>query len=118
MQKRSNAGACPTGALKFGTREQLLNEAHARIAANPGKYHENRVYGENEVGGALQLILSHVPFEKLGLPTLGEQPLPELTRAVNLAVPAIFLGVGGLASVIYRTRKHSEEATAAEEDRS
>ncbi len=110
------AAACPTGALKWGTREQLLNEAHARIAANPGKYHEDRVYGENEVGGALQLILSHVPFEKLGLPILDDKPLPENTRPVNLAVPAIFLGVGGLASVIYRVRSRAEEAGATRED--
>lgn len=112
------AAACPTGALKFGTRQALLDDAHARIAANRGKYHEDRVYGETEVGGALQLILSHVPFEKLGLPTLGDRPLPELTRPVNYAVPAIFLTVGSLATVIYRARGRAEAADAAQEERS
>ena len=105
--------ACPTGALKWGTREAMLQEAHARIAAHPGKYYQDHVYGESEAGGTLQLILSHVPFEKLGLPTLDATPLPSLTQPVNYAVPAIFLGVGGLASVIYRTRSQAEQADQA-----
>lgn len=107
--------SCPTGALTWGTRAEMLAEAHHRIDANPGKYYEDRVYGEHEAGGTLQLILSHVPFEALGLPTLEPKPLPEYTTAVNWAVPGIFLGVGGLASVIYRLRTRNEVETGSEE---
>ena len=100
--------ACPTGALSWGPREEVLEKAHTRIKAAPGKYYEDRVYGEHEAGGTLQLVLSHVPFAKLGLPTLGPQPLPSLTDPLNWAVPGIILGVGGLMSAIYVTRSHAE----------
>jgi hypothetical protein len=92
----------------------MLKEAKARIAANPGKYYEDRVYGEHEAGGTLQLILSHVPFEKLGLPKLQAAPLPQETRPANAAVPWLFLGVGGLATVIYNVRGRQERAAGAE----
>lgn len=107
---------CPTGALVWGTREEMLQEAHARITAEPGKYTEDRVYGEFEAGGTLQLILSHVPFEALGLPTLDPQPLPELTRPVNLSVPIIWVGIGGLATVIYQVRSRSEKTEQPQEE--
>jgi Fe-S-cluster-containing dehydrogenase component len=68
--------ACPTGAVVFGTRGRLLQEAKSRIAARPGKYFENRVYGEKEAGGTQVFYLSHVDFEKIGLPKLGEGSIP------------------------------------------
>ncbi len=101
--------ACPAGALVWGTRDEMLKEAKTRIAANPGKYYEDRVYGEHEAGGTLQLILSHVPFEKLGLPKLHPEPLPQETHPANVAVPWLFLGVGGLATVIYNVRGRQEK---------
>jgi formate dehydrogenase beta subunit len=63
---------CPTHAVIFGTREDLLAEAKRRIAASPGKYYQNRVYGEGDLGGTQVLYLSHLPFEKLGLPEVGK----------------------------------------------
>lgn len=62
---------CPTHAVIFGTREDLLAEAKRRIAASPGKYYQDRVYGEGDLGGTQVLYLSHLPFEKLGLPDVG-----------------------------------------------
>src|ERR1035437_7246281 len=59
------AEACPTGALKFGTRSALLAEAHERLRAHPEKY-INHVYGENEAGGTSWVYLSDVPFEMIG----------------------------------------------------
>jgi len=50
--------------------------AKRRIAAEPGKYYQDRVYGETEGGGTQVLYLSHVPFEKLGLAALGEAAVP------------------------------------------
>jgi len=100
--------ACPTGALLWGPREEVLAEAHGRTEAEPGKYYEDRVYGEHEAGGALQLILSHVPFDKLGLPKLDATPLPGLTKAINWSVPGIFVIVGGLMAATYGFRKRTE----------
>jgi formate dehydrogenase iron-sulfur subunit len=79
---------CPTGALRFGEREEMLALARARLEARPDKYIQH-IYGEKEGGGTGVLILSAVPFEYLGLPTLGEQPAPVLED--NLA-PLEYLG--------------------------
>ncbi|MCB9078468.1 MAG: hydrogenase 2 operon protein HybA [Anaerolineaceae bacterium] len=103
--------ACPTGALSWGPREEMLEKAHTRIKSAPGKYYEDRVYGEHEAGGTLQLVLSHVPFTKLGLPTLDPRPLPSLTDPLNWSVPGIILGVGGLMSAIYVNRSQAEFKT-------
>lgn len=113
--------ACPTGALTFGKRNDLLAEARARIEADKTRPEEERkgyidhIYGEKEVGGALQLYLSHVPFEKLGLPTLGETPLPTLTDVMNWSVPGIILGVGGLMTGTYFVRKNSDAPSEQKE---
>ena len=101
--------ACPTGALQWGTREEILADAKTRVDEEPGKYYEDRVYGEHEAGGTLQLVLSHVPFEKVGLSKLDPQPLPSLTDTVNWAVPTIFIGMGGLMSAIYKVRSRGED---------
>ena len=92
--------ACPVKALAYGSREELLTIAHARIAQNPTKY-VNHVYGENEIGGTSMLYLSSVPFEQLGFRTdLPSEPLPELTWAVQEKIPGIFAGVVTALSAI------------------
>ena len=78
---------CPTDALVFGERTDLLTEAHARIAAHPGRYVDH-VYGETENGGTSYLILSHVPFDQLGLPDVGNKPVREVSeQAMGLSIP-------------------------------
>jgi formate dehydrogenase iron-sulfur subunit len=72
---------CPTNALVFGERADLIAEAHARIAVHPGRYVDH-VYGELENGGTSYLILSHVPFQQLGLPPMPEIPVNEVSEAV------------------------------------
>lgn len=73
--------ACPAKAISFGTREEMLTEARARIATTDGYY--PFVYGESELGGTSVLYLSAVPFEKLGLKSYDGQPLPELAESVQ-----------------------------------
>ena len=68
---------CPAKAVIFGTREELLAEAKSRIKNHPDKYYENRVFGEFDGGGTQALYLSHVPFEKIGLPNLGTESVPD-----------------------------------------
>jgi Fe-S-cluster-containing dehydrogenase component len=67
---------CPTHAVVFGKRTDLLAEADLRTAKNPGKYFEHRAFGASEGGGTQVLYLSHAPFEKLGLPKLGSESIP------------------------------------------
>ena len=105
---------CPRKAVIYGTRTDLLKEAHRRLAAEPKKY-VPKVYGETDGGGTQVLYLSHVAFEKLGLPTLGEEPTPELARSIqhtvykHFAAPAALYGVLGLA--MWRNRRHPDESS-------
>lgn len=105
---------CPAGALKYGDRDELLKEAHARIAANPGKYVDH-VYGEHEVGGTNMLYLSPVPFEKLGFPMdLGTDPLPRRSAVALGAVPPAVIGVGAALGGVYALSKRKQEVKAKE----
>ena len=104
---------CPTGALKFGERDELLAEARERIAAAPGKYVDH-IYGEKEVGGTSWMYLSPVPFEQVGLPTLGSEPVTVNVERAMGAVPPVLLGVAAVMSGFYwliqRRQKVSQES--------
>jgi Fe-S-cluster-containing dehydrogenase component len=110
---------CPTGAVIFGKREDLLREAKQRIAQNPGTYFENRVYGETEGGGTQVLYLSHVPFEDIGLPTLSDVSNPAYALEVQslmykwMAVPTLLYA--GMATAVRRSWKEHEEEHGDEE---
>jgi formate dehydrogenase iron-sulfur subunit len=108
------AEACPAEATVFGTREELLAEAHRRIAENPGTYFDH-VYGETEAGGTSVLFLSPVPFEELGFRTdLRQSPLPELTQAALGKVPGIASVGGSLLFGIWWITHRREEVARAE----
>ena len=93
--------ACPEKATIFGDRDELLEEAHRRISASPGKY-QRRVFGETEVGGTSVLYISDIPLDFLAWkPALGDEPLPNLTLAALTKVPPLLLGVGGLMAGIF-----------------
>lgn len=104
--------ACPTGALISGRRGEMLTVAHDRIGQQPEVY-ESKVYGEKEVGGTSMLYLSRVAYEKLGLPTLNEKSLPEITWPYMKAVPYVFFGMGGIMTAIYYfTHRNDKEQEA------
>ena len=108
------AEACPTGATKFGERDDLILEAQQRIRDNPGTY-VNHIYGLNEVGGTSVLLLSSVPFEQFGYRTdLSKDALPVLTYRVLSRIPD-FVPLGGmlLGGVWWITHRR-EEVEAAE----
>ena len=79
--------ACPVEATVFGPRDKLLSDAKERIRANPGGYLDH-VYGVTEAGGTSVLMLSSVPFEKLGLRTdLPKEPPAMRTWQVLSNIP-------------------------------
>jgi len=100
---------CPRQAVIYGRREELLAEAKSRIEESPGKYYQDRVYGEVEGGGTQVLYLAHVPFGKLGLPELGDQGVPQVAYTVQEAIYKGFIApvalYGVLAAVMLRNRK-------------
>ena len=76
------AEICPTGATKFGERDDLIKEAQDRIDHNPSNY-VNRIYGLKEVGGTSVLLLSSVNVEEYGYPAsakVGEIPNAQIHR--------------------------------------
>jgi Fe-S-cluster-containing dehydrogenase component len=88
--------ACPTDALMFGKKRDLMEIARVRIYNHPTKY-VHQIYGEHEVGGTGWLYLSAVPFEQLGFRTdLGTTPYPEYTREFLYAVPVVLFGAPAL----------------------
>jgi formate dehydrogenase iron-sulfur subunit len=101
--------ACPTGATKFGDRDDLLVEAYNRIHAEPKKY-VDKIYGQNEVGGTSILYISSVPFEQLGFKTqLETTPLSAHTWNALSKVPGV-VSVGGvlLAGIWWITNRRIE----------
>lgn len=76
---------CPTEALQYGRRDDLLRIAHERIDIHPGRY-VGRVYGEFEGGGTSWLYLSGRPFEELaaqGFPALDPRSPAERTESIQ-----------------------------------
>jgi formate dehydrogenase iron-sulfur subunit len=109
---------CPAGALKHGERAEILQEARARIAAHPGKYVDH-IYGEREAGGTSMLYLASVPFQKLGLPNVGNDPYPKHNILALAAVPPAVLGLGATlggatAALARRKAKVAREERHAE----
>ena len=81
--------ACPTEALTFGKRQDLLKIGRERIAKFPERY-EDYIYGENEMGGTSWLYLSALPFKDVGMrEDLGVAPAPKLTAGALSAVPMV-----------------------------
>lgn len=80
---------CPTGALIFGRREDLLNISRERIRKHAGVY-INHIYGEREMGGTSWLYISGAPFAQIGMrEDLGITPAPQFTSGALSVVPAI-----------------------------
>lgn len=103
--------ACPADCLRFGDRDEMLREAHDRIAKRPDKYVDH-VYGEKEAGGTSVLYLSSVPFEKLGFPDVGTKAYPGFSRAALHAVPPAVLAMAAVLGGIFAFMKRRVLAIA------
>jgi formate dehydrogenase iron-sulfur subunit len=111
-QKPACVTTCPTGALEFGDREALVEEARGRIAAHPDEYVDH-IYGEKEVGGTSWLYLSPVPFEELGFPNLNHEAATVNPERAMSAVPPALVAVAALMSGIYWVTKRRQRMSAA-----
>jgi len=124
---------CPTGASVFGKFSDILKEAKSRLNLpensihkypvgdlsgkrsknNPVKKYINYVYGEKEGGGTQYMILSSVPFENLGLPTLPDYSNASKTEGIQhtlykgMIAPIVLFA--GLAFTTYKTAKAEDE---------
>jgi formate dehydrogenase iron-sulfur subunit len=93
--------ACPTHALRAGTRAELLEEAHRRIADRPRRY-VHQVYGEFEAGGTDFLHIAGQPFDDLGYRR--NLPLRSYRAYTRPAMAAIPFVLGGLSLALGAVR--------------
>lgn len=108
-QKPACTSVCPTGALVFGDRNDLIEEAGKRVAASHNLY-INQIYGKEEVGGTTWLYLSDVPFSQLGFRTdVVNRPLPEYTNKILRLTPTVALGWGAMLTGMYFYTKRRNE---------
>ncbi|TCS36746.1 hydrogenase 2 operon protein HybA [Reinekea marinisedimentorum] len=128
---------CPTGAIIFGKRDELLAEAKRRLAMNAGdtynypretltagREHEKaipeyfpKVYGEHEGGGTQVLVLAGLPHEKLGLPDLPDQSYGARSETIQHTLyQGMILPFAALMGLTYLTRKNMFQADDAAED--
>jgi formate dehydrogenase iron-sulfur subunit len=104
--------ACPTEALIFGKRSDLLAMARRRITRHPDQYVDH-IYGEHEMGGTNWLYLAGEPFENLGLRTdLGTTPAPKLTAGALGAVPMVVGLWPVLLTGVYAMNKRRDKLAA------
>jgi len=113
-QKPACVQACPTGALMFGMKREIMEIARVRIYHHPTKY-VHHIYGEHEVGGTGWLYLSAAPFEQLGFRTdLGTTPYPDYTREFLYGVPVVLFGLPAMLlglSFLTRNDEASDEGS-------
>jgi len=88
---------CPTGATIFGARDELLREAHRRIAAEPDRYIQ-KVWGEKEVGGTSVLYISDIDLKLTDLekPITESAAMPHRTTKILHQMPLVFCAMAGL----------------------
>ncbi len=108
---------CPSEALTFGKRRNLLKIARERIGLFPARYIDH-IYGETEMGGTAWLSISGVPFRELGLrEDLGTTPAPELTKGALSVVPIVAglwpVLLTGIYAISQRKDKVAREEQAA-----
>lgn len=107
---------CPSEALSFGKRTDLIRIARNRIRKYPDRY-VNHIYGEHEMGGTAWLYLAGVPFKELGMrEDLGVTPAPEFTAGALGAV-AMVIGLWPvLLTGVYAMTKYREQIAGLKKD--
>lgn len=127
---------CPTGATIFGPVPTLREEAERRHKMVPGEraffprktadstdvyektapHYVAETYGLTEVGGTQMQLLSGVPFEKVGMPTLPKKPFVATSESIQhtlykgMIAPAVLFGsLMFLVRRSLKSEKHEEE---------
>ncbi len=114
------AASCPTEALVFGRRADLVAMAKDRLKRRPDRY-LNHIYGETEVGGTSWLYLTGRPVQEVGLLALPDTAPALRTEAIQHGIfkygiiPVGFYGL--LAGIMwYNHRNHPAENGLAGEE--
>lgn len=106
--------SCPTEALTFGTRTDLLKIARERVRKYPQRYIDH-IYGEHEMGGTNWLYLSGVPFREVGMrEDLGITAAPQFTSGALATVPMVVGLWPVLLTGVYAISKRKEKIAQEE----
>lgn len=118
---------CRRGALVYGTREEILAEAHRRIEVTPGIYNP-KVYGEHDGGGTSVLYLTKADVSfvaDMKLPAgLGEESVVEMPETIQHAIYRGFAAplalLATLGAIVRRNAKklHAEESAVHHTEKS
>lgn len=107
--------SCPSQALTFGRRGNLLDEARRRIHTETGRY-VNYIYGEHEAGGTSWLYLSAVPFDRIGFRTdLATVGYPTFAKEFLYAVPLVLTLMPPFLLGLSRATDRSDEGEGEDE---
>lgn len=110
------AAACPTEALVFGKRKDLLTLARHRIKERPDRYLDH-IYGENEAGGTSWLYLTGRPAPEIDLPKVPAGSPALITESIQHGIfkyGIIPIAAYGLLSAMM-WRSHRKEEAAEKE---
>ena len=112
------AKACPTEAILFGKRSDLLALARDRIGKRPDRYIDH-IYGEHEVGGTSWLYLAGRTPEEIDLIKLPGDAPPRLTENIQHTIfryGAIPLAIyGALGAIMWHSNRKQAAGSEAEE---
>jgi formate dehydrogenase iron-sulfur subunit len=113
--------SCPTDALVFGDRDELVALGNQKVSDLKSKGYSNaNLYGENELGGLHVLYVLEDSPDKYGLPTAPEFPVTatlwkDILQPVGLAAGGLVLAGLGLNYVIARRAKTIKERAEKQE---
>jgi Fe-S-cluster-containing dehydrogenase component len=117
---------CPNGASIYGDVLDLMKEAKRRLALKPGTYDDyplhrvdskdtrrfqvtpyfDYIYGAKDGGGTQVIVLSGVPYNKLGLPVLPVESSAasseQLLHGLYKGMIAPYVILGGLFYLVYK----------------
>jgi formate dehydrogenase iron-sulfur subunit len=104
---------CPSNALQYGEREEILAAARTRLAALKERYPNARIYGETEAGGlGVIMVLPDEP-EAFELSANPDVPLvlnawQKMVQPLSAGITGLSIAVTGVAALIAR-RNHMKE---------
>jgi formate dehydrogenase iron-sulfur subunit len=112
------ADVCPTQAIRFGERTEMLSLAKERIQKNPEKYY-NHIFGEEEAGGTSVMFIGAVEPEQLGLnEDVEHEYYPELTGEflyrIPLEIAVLVILLGGI--LYFRSNRMKQQSSSEKEE--
>ena len=106
---------CPSQAIKFGKRNDLLSIAKVRVAKIKARYPNAQIYGETQFGGLNLLIVMPDKPQVFGLPDQNRvsqllTTWQSIIQPFSLGISALSVIVTGFMFIFARRRHLSEQA--------